>query len=77
MHLLLLKKQQEGLSENGFLKVTANENDRELSNKLDVVDIKGDHAIWKNSWDAAGTPGSMVNGSLRCSTYGWSSSSQR
>ncbi|MDA8670170.1 preprotein translocase subunit SecA [Flavobacteriales bacterium] len=52
----VVKETARRLSENGFLKVTANENDQELSKKLDVVDIKGDHAIWKNSWDAAGTP---------------------
>ena len=52
----VVKETARRLSENGFLKVTANENDQDLSKKLDVVDIKGDHAIWKNSWDAAGTP---------------------
>jgi preprotein translocase subunit SecA len=52
----VVKETARRLSENGFLKVTANENDQELSIKLDVVEIKGEHAIWKNSWDAAGTP---------------------
>ena len=52
----VVKETARRLSENGFLKVSANENDQDLSKKLDVVDIKGDHAIWKNSWDAAGTP---------------------
>ena len=52
----VVKETARRLSENGFLKVKANENDKELSQKLDVVEIKGDHAIWKNSWDAAGTP---------------------
>ena len=51
----VVKETARRLTENGVLKVIANENDRELSNKLDVVDIKGDHAIWKNNWDAAGT----------------------
>ena len=51
----VVKETARRLTENGFLKVIANENDIELSHKLDVVDIKGDHAIWKNSWDAAGT----------------------
>ena len=52
----VVKETARRLSENGQLMVTANENDQELSQKLDVVEIKGDHAIWKNSWDAAGTP---------------------
>jgi len=52
----VVKETARRLSENGHLKVKANENDQELSLKLDVVEIKGDHAIWKNSWDAAGTP---------------------
>ena len=49
----VVKETARRLTENGVLKVIANENDRELSNKLDVVDIKGDNAIWKNNWDAA------------------------
>ena len=52
----VVKETARRLSENGHLKVTANENDQELSQKLDVVEIKDGHAIWKNSWDAAGTP---------------------
>ena len=52
----VVKETARRLSENGFLKVKANENDQELSVKLDVVEIKGGYAIWKNSWDAAGTP---------------------
>nr|AOE11239.1 preprotein translocase subunit SecA [uncultured bacterium] len=52
----VVKETARRLSENGHLKVKANENDHELSQKLDVVEIDGDHAIWKNSWDAAGTP---------------------
>jgi preprotein translocase subunit SecA len=51
----VVKETARRLSENGFLKVIANENDQELSKKLDVVEIKGDYAIWKNSWNAAGT----------------------
>ena len=49
----VVKETARRLAENGVLKVIANENDRELSNKLDVVDIKGDHAILKNNLDAA------------------------
>ncbi|MDA8556851.1 hypothetical protein N9K77_01815 [bacterium] len=44
----------------------ANENDQDLSKKLDVVDIKGDHAIWKNSWDAA-----RCYSSVLCCLYLW------
>ncbi len=41
---------------NEQLKVTASEYDRELSAEKDYVNLEGDHAIWNNSWDAAGKP---------------------
>lgn len=41
---------------NEQLKVTATEYDRELSAEKDYVNLEGDHAIWNNSWDAAGKP---------------------
>ncbi|HKL36665.1 MAG TPA: preprotein translocase subunit SecA [Salegentibacter sp.] len=41
---------------NEQLKVTASEYDRELSGEKDYVNLEGDHAIWNNSWDAAGKP---------------------
>ena len=41
---------------NPKLKVTANAFDREISAEKDYVELEGDHAIWSNSWDAAGKP---------------------
>ncbi|WP_372919953.1 preprotein translocase subunit SecA [Salegentibacter sp.] len=41
---------------NTELKVTASEYDRELSAEKDYITLDGDHAIWSNSWDAAGKP---------------------
>ncbi|WP_405325851.1 preprotein translocase subunit SecA [Leeuwenhoekiella sp. LLG6367-2.1] len=39
---------------NTSIKVTANAFDRELSAEKDYVTLDGDHAVWANSWDAAG-----------------------
>lgn len=41
---------------NAELRVQASAYDRELSADKDYVTLDGDHAIWKNSWDAAGKP---------------------
>jgi len=41
---------------NPQLKVTASEYDRELSAEKDYINLEEDHAIWNNSWDAAGKP---------------------
>ncbi|GGW82263.1 preprotein translocase subunit SecA [Salegentibacter mishustinae] len=41
---------------NEQLKVKASEYDRELSAEKDYINLEGDHAIWNNSWDAAGKP---------------------
>lgn len=41
-------------SENGELKVTATQMDRDLSMKKDGITIDGDQAIWHNKWTAAG-----------------------
>ena len=41
---------------NPELKVTASAYDRELSAEKDYVNLDGDHAIWNNSWNAAGKP---------------------
>ncbi|WP_026839498.1 preprotein translocase subunit SecA [Gillisia sp. JM1] len=41
---------------NPKLKVTASAFDREISAEKDYVELDGDHAIWSNSWDAAGKP---------------------
>ncbi len=42
--------------ENTSLSVKANEFDRQLSQDKSYVNLKGDHAIWSNAWDAAGKP---------------------
>ena len=39
---------------NTSLSVMANEFDRQLSQDKSYVNLKGDHAIWSNAWDAAG-----------------------
>ncbi len=41
---------------NEQLKVTATPRDRELSGEKDYVTLDGEHAVWSNSWDAAGKP---------------------
>jgi len=41
---------------NQQIKVTATSFDRELSQSKPYVQLKGDNAIWSNSWDAAGKP---------------------
>ncbi|WP_347924908.1 preprotein translocase subunit SecA [Pontimicrobium sp. SW4] len=41
---------------NTEIKVTANAFDREVSGENDYVNLDGEHAIWSNSWDAAGKP---------------------
>ncbi len=41
---------------NTQIKVTASAFDREISGEKDYVTLDGDHAIWNNSWDAAGKP---------------------
>ena len=41
-------------SENGQLKVSASDFDKELAAKRDGISIEGDTAIWHNEWTAAG-----------------------
>src|SRR5690606_16353807 len=41
---------------NDQIKVTTNAFDREISAEKEYVNLEGDLAIWKNSWDAAGKP---------------------
>ncbi|WP_434980425.1 preprotein translocase subunit SecA [Daejeonia sp. YH14] len=52
----VVKETAKRLAENGGLRVTATDMDRELAATKDFVEIDGDTAIWKNSWNAAGTP---------------------
>ena len=42
--------------ENQHIEVAATAYDRELSNACSYIKLKGDTAIWANSWDAAGKP---------------------
>ena len=51
----VIKETSRRLAENGQLKVLANDNDKLIASKKEVVSIEGDHAIWKNKWDAAGS----------------------
>ena len=41
---------------NPIVKVKANAFDRELAGSKEYVSLDGDHALWANSWDAAGKP---------------------
>ena len=42
--------------DNKQIKVKANNFDREISGARDYVNLDNEHAIWNNSWDAAGKP---------------------
>ena len=53
----LIKETARRWAQNGEIRVTASDWDRELAAAgKDFVSIQGDTAVWKNSWDAAGTP---------------------
>ncbi|MGH1518412.1 preprotein translocase subunit SecA [Chryseobacterium sp. JK1] len=53
----LIKETARRWAQNGEIRVTASDWDRELAAMgKDFVEIQGDQAVWKNSWDAAGTP---------------------
>ena len=52
----VVKETAKRFKENQTLEVTASENDRELTNTKTYVQLKGDKALWSNSWDAAGKP---------------------
>ena len=52
----LVKETSRRLAQNGEIRVTATDRDRELASYKDFVSIEGETAVWKNSWDAAGTP---------------------
>ena len=51
----VMRETAKRFSENTTLKVKATAFDRELS-VHDYVTLDGDHAIWSNTWDAAGKP---------------------
>ncbi len=52
----LIKETSRRWAENGEIRVTATDWDRKLASYKDFVEIQGDTAVWKNRWDAAGTP---------------------
>jgi preprotein translocase subunit SecA len=49
----VVKETARRLTENGTLTVKANDYDRELAETREHIEIKGDQAIWKSSWQAA------------------------
>ena len=51
----VVKETARRLTTNGLLKVKANDFDKILAENSDFVKIEGDHAIWSNTWDAAGS----------------------
>ena len=51
----LLKETARRWAQNGEIRVTVSDRDRELAATKDFVVIEGDRAIWKSEWDAAGT----------------------
>ena len=52
----VMKETAKRFYHNAELQVAATPRDRELSAAVDYVTLDGDHAVWKNSWDAAGKP---------------------
>ncbi|MBW8358831.1 MAG: preprotein translocase subunit SecA [Weeksellaceae bacterium] len=51
----LVKETAKRWAENGEIRVTATDWDRELAATKDFVEIQGDQAVWKNRWNAHGT----------------------
>ena len=51
----LLKETSRRLAQNGEIRVTATDLDRELASTKDFVEVQGDTAIWKNRWNAHGS----------------------
>ncbi len=52
----LVKETARRLAQNGEIRVTATDLDRHLAATKDFVEIQGETAIYKNEWNAAGTP---------------------
>ena len=52
----LVKETSRRLAQNREIRVTATDRDRELAAAKDFVVLEGETAVWKNHWDAAGTP---------------------
>ena len=53
---VVIKETARRLAENGEIRVTANDRDKELAATKDFVKIEGEEAVWLNEWNAAGTP---------------------
>ena len=51
----LVKETSRRLTENGQLRVTAHQWDRDVAAKRSGVTIEGDEAVWSNKWVAAGS----------------------
>ena len=51
----LLKETSRRLAQNGEIRVTATDLDKELASTKDFVEVQGDTAIWKNRWNAHGS----------------------
>lgn len=51
----LVKETAKRLAQNGEIRVSATDYDRELAATKDFVEIQGDTAVWKNHWNAHGT----------------------
>lgn len=52
----VMKETAKRFFHNQEIRVTATARDRELSATASYITLDGDHAIWSNSWDAAGKP---------------------
>ncbi len=50
----IIKDTARRLTENDTIEVTANDFDRDLATSFDFVEIKGNNAIYKNTWQAGG-----------------------
>ena len=52
----VVKETAKRFKENETLEVSASAYDREMANSKPYIRLKGDQAVWSNSWDAAGKP---------------------
>ena len=52
----VVKETARRFKDNSFLEVSATNFDRSLSANHDYIELRGNKAIWKNHWDAAGKP---------------------
>ena len=52
----VVKETAKRFKDNKNIEVNATSYDREIATQKSYVQLQGDHAIWANSWDAAGKP---------------------